>query len=352
MNKIALITPKSAGGVKHITDKLQKGLEKEGFSVKCLTLHGENLIKMVWNDVQNVRIIHNFPVVIYMGSIPHPSHLFIKGRTTVILFVHGFVMDEIISYIKDLSTSVRAKIFATYPALLWSFSKIMKSIDFYICHSITSCEANGIRERFVLLPQFILPEEVEFCSKLEKEISKQDGERIKVITYGSFAISPRLLTQYQILMFMRKVSRSVNREIELVMIDPKTKEGEERWKNLLIRRFKYLPRKDFLKLLAESDLYIERCIDEELRMASIEAALLGTPIAKLTHPKFVERQDYMDEVIWSRSVKELIDMLSDYLNNAEHWKPFYSKKLRSFVINKRSWDHVKGSLLDLIRHEY
>jgi hypothetical protein len=204
----------------------------------------------------------------------------------------------------------------------------------------------------VLLPQFILPEETEFYSKLKRDISREGDERVKVITYSSFAISPRLLTQYQILMLMKRVSRNVNKKIELVIIDPKAREKRERvLDNLIIRCLKYLPRKDFLKLLAESDLYIERCIDEELGMASIEAALLGIPIAKLTHPKFVERQDYMDEVIWSWSVKELVYMLSDYLNNAEHWKPFYSKKLRSFVINKRGWDHVKRPLINFIRRE-
>jgi hypothetical protein len=51
-------------------------------------------------------------------------------------------------------------------------------------------------------------------------------------------------------------------------------------------------------------LYIERCIDEELGNGSIDAGIVGTPVAKLTHPLFVERQDYKDGVLWASLPRE------------------------------------------------
>jgi hypothetical protein len=76
--------------------------------------------------------------------------------------------------------------------------------------------------------------------------------------------------------------------------------------------------------------------------------LLGTPIAKLTHPKYVERQDYNDEVLWASSPQKFIDMLSDYIQHLDYWKPYYTKKLRSFLITYRNWDYVKVPLLKYI----
>jgi hypothetical protein len=118
MKQIAIIIPKSTGGVEHVTKRLQDGLEREGFSIKRIILHGENIISVTWNDLKNIPMIRKFDVAIYVGSIPQPSHLFVRDNTKVVLFVHGFVMDEIINYIKSPATSLRAKIVTAYPALL------------------------------------------------------------------------------------------------------------------------------------------------------------------------------------------------------------------------------------------
>jgi hypothetical protein len=305
---------------------------------------------MPLSDVVNLKRLRGFDAVIYMGSIPWPSHIFISDDALVALFVHGFVRQELVDAIKRRGLGV--KMWATFLLSLWNISRSIDKIDFFICHSYTCCEANEIRERFVLLPQFVFPEEVELYSELKKDFeenSRTSRERFKVVTYTSFATSPRLLTQPHVLTLMREVSKRVKKEVELVMIDPRTREREERWENLVVRYVKYLRREDFLRLLAQSDLYIERCIDEELGLASIEAALLGTPIAKLTHPNFVDRQDYREEVIWSSSFKGLAEAIADYLNNIYHQKPLYSKKLRDFLISRRSWDHVKKPLIDSIR---
>jgi hypothetical protein len=345
----AIVSPRALGGVRTMISKLVKGLQREGFHVSVVPLVQANLLAKLYSDMADLKKLRGFDAVIYMGSIPWPSHILISDDTLVALFVHGFVRQELINVMK-------LRRFKAGPLLslsLWSISKSIGRIDLFICHSHTSCEANGIRERFVLLPQFVFPEEVELYSELKKSFEEDSGtscERFKVVTYASFATSPRLLTQPYVLTLMKEVSKRVKKEIELVMIDPKTREREERWENLLVRYVKYLRREDFLRLLAQSDLYIERCIDEELGLASIEAALLGTPIAKLTHPKFVNRQDYREEVIWSSSFKGLAEAIADYLNNIYHQKPLYSKKLRDFLISRRSWDHVKKPLIDSIRN--
>jgi hypothetical protein len=101
--------------------------------------------------------------------------------------------------------------------------------------------------------------------------------------------------------------------------------------------------------MLKSDLYIDTSIDEELKVSSIEAALLGVPIAKLTHPKFVDRQDYKDEFIWASTPKSFIDVLVDYTINKDHLKPYYAKKVLEFLTLRRNWNTVSRPLLDFLR---
>jgi hypothetical protein len=341
------VSPDAFGGVKTMIFKLVKGLQLEGFHVNVISLAQSNLLTKLLLDMMNLKGLSDFDAVIYMGSIPWPSHILIGDDTLIALFVHGFVRQELIHAIK--LGGLRTSLGAMFLLSLWNISSLTDKIDLFICHSYTSCEANQIRERFVLLPQFIFSEEVEFYSKFKKDFETAH-ERIKVVTYTSFAASPRLLAPSHVLTLMQDVSRRVKKGIELIAIDPMTREErEERWGNLVIRYIKYLQRENFLRLLAQSDLYIERNIDEELRLASIEAALLGTPIAKLTHVRFVDRQDYGEEVIWSSSFKGLVEAISDYMLHIDYWKPYYSKKLRDFLITRRSWDQVKEPLIRHLR---
>jgi hypothetical protein len=80
--------------------------------------------------------------------------------------------------------------------------------------------------------------------------------------------------------------------------------------------------------------------------------LLGTPIAKLTHPKYAERQDYKDEVLWASSLQKFVDTLGDYMWCLDYWKPYYAKRLRNFLITRRDWDSVKISLVKYILDIY
>jgi glycerol-3-phosphate dehydrogenase len=73
----------------------------------------------------------------------------------------------------------------------------VKAVDLYVCHSITSCEVNGIREKSVLLPQFVFPEELKLYSELRK--GAEDHDVIRIVAYTSFVTSPRLLASHHVL---------------------------------------------------------------------------------------------------------------------------------------------------------
>ncbi len=45
------------------------------------------------------------------------------------------------------------------------------------------------------------------------------------------------------------------------------------------------------------------------------AGIVGIPVAKLTHPLFVERQDYKDEVLWVSSPREFVELVLEYLRD-------------------------------------
>ena len=350
MRRVAVVAPQSLGGVKTITNKLIMGLVKEGLLVTRIDLHGESRVLRLFRDLKNIKLLRNFDTVMYMGSMPYPSHWLVQEVRTV-LFIHGYVLHEIIGILNDPYTSLRRKIKSFYLIIPWNFNRLLGGIDLYVCHSITTCEENNIRGRFVVLPQFIFPEEVGFYTRYQEleRIGDNRDTRITIAAYVSS--SPKLLTLHALLRIIMSLSKKIgNREVELIIVDSRIKGSVvERWNNLIVHRVGSMPRSDFLKLLASADLYMEGCIDEELRIASIEAGLLGTPVAKLTHPKFVTRQDYCDEVIWSSSPGGLVDALADYIANVEYWKPYYAKKLRNFLVTRRNWDSVKEPLVNFLK---
>jgi hypothetical protein len=351
MTEVAIVSPETGGGVRYLTEKIIKGLRMEDSVVAVSLLDSRNLIYATLSDLRKISELQKVDRLIYMGSIPWPSYLFARSGAKVMLFVHGFVMNELINAIKRSKNS-RAKIGNIYLMLLWKTGRIMDKVDFYICHSLTTCEMNEIYDNCVLLPQFVFSDEMKFFTKFKRSDREwQDSKKLKIVTYSSLALSPRLLKTPFIVKLMKEVSKNIeNKEVELTILDPHSVgRSEERIGNLVVRYLGFLPRNDFLQLLANSDLYIECCIDEELRLGSIEAALLGTPIAKLTRPKYVERQDYDEELIWASTFRGLVKAISDYLNDVDCWKPVYSERLREFIVNRRSWDKVKEPLVRILR---
>jgi hypothetical protein len=341
MDSIALIAPKASGGVAYIVERLWEGLKREKLPVSKIVVSGSTTLF----HLKHLPQLQNYDTIIITGSIPPPSHLFIRNVTKVALFVHGFIYHELgnaMAYGR-----FREKLGAAYFLLLFEMARKVDRIDVYICHSVTACEANRVYNDFILLPQFVFPDEVQ----KRNDDNIQRGPNPQVVTYTS-ANSPRLLKGETLLSLVRGVSKRLNRQVNLVIVNPTMREPKiERWGDLVVHRLPFLPRERFLRLVVSSDLYIEACIDEELRLGSIDAGIVGTPVAKLTHPLFVERQDYKDEVLWAASPREFVELVSEYLRNAEDKKPIFSRRFREFLLSRRSWDKVKTPLIRLLRSE-
>ena len=342
MDSIALIAPKGSGGVAYVVERLWEGLRRERLPVSKIVVSGSPTLF----HLKHLPQLQNYDTIIIAGSIPPPSHLFIRNETKVVLFIHGFIYHELgnaMAYGR-----FREKLGATYSLLLFEMARKVDRIDVYICHSVTTCEANRIYNGFILLPQFVFPEELQRRS----EANTRERFNPQVVTYTSFANSPRLLKDKTLLSLMKGVSKRLNRQVNFVIVNPAMREPKtEKWGNLVVHRTPFLPRGQFLKLIAMSDLYIERSIDEELGLGSIDAGIVGTPVAKLTHPLFVERQDYEDDVLWAASPREFVELVSEYLRDAEDKKPIFSRRFREFLLSRRSWDKVKTPLIRLIRLE-
>jgi hypothetical protein len=337
MGSIALIAPRGSGGVAYVVERLWEGLRRERLPVSKIVISGSPTLSHLRH------LPHLYDTIIITGSIPPPSHLFIGNETKVILFVHGFIYHESGNAIAH--GRFRKKLGAAYSLILFEMARKADRIDAYICHSVTACEANKIYEGFLLLPQFVFPEEVQ----KRNDDNIQRGPNPQVVTYTSFANSPRLLKEETLLSLMREVSKRLNRRVNLVIVNPAEREPKmEKWGNLVVYRLPFLPRGRFLRLITSSDLYIERCIDEELGLGSIDAGIVGTPVAKLTHPLFVERQDYKDEVLWASSPREFVELVSEYLRFAGDKKPTFSRRFREFLLGGRSWDKVKTPLIKLL----
>jgi glycosyltransferase involved in cell wall biosynthesis len=338
---ICIIAPPTLGGVTTITQKLVAGLKKENIQVDLIL--GKNISRYsllkYWTDSFKARGL-DCDATIFLGSVAPPSIYFLQQPR--IVFIHGFLVHEILSTFRS-NTPLRTKIGGFLNLSQFILQKF--SADLFICHSATTCEFNNV-SRYVLLPQYILPEEI-----AEREPRQKELRQITVVAYASFVQSPRLLEPEYFLPIFKRAAVSAGRETEVVVVDPRRFSVEVREFGPL--RVKFLPRqpKDkFLGLLGGADLFFEECVDEELRYSSIEAGLLGTPIAKLTHPRFWKRQDYgEDEIVLARSVKELTEKLAEYLRNIEHHREHYSKAVRNFVITKRHWDYVKQPLLNALR---
>jgi glycosyltransferase involved in cell wall biosynthesis len=350
--RVAIMLPgKPIGGVGTIIKKLTVGVRLEGFDVELLVL-SEKLLKTLASDISNINRLKMFDAVIYGGSLPLPSSLLIREYARTILFIHGYVRHERTFAIKH--GGLNKKLSALARSILWQTSLTSHRIDKFMCICKTACEMSGIRENYILLPEFILPGEERCYERLSKESRKNSHENedaVKILTYTSFARSPRLLSGQYVEHLMKMISRQVNKKVEVIIINPQLKtEALKPIGSITIRYIKPLPRVEFLRLLANSDLFIELNIDEELRDSTVEAALLGIPVAKLTHPLFKERCDYKeDDLIQAYSFKELANKISEYIQNIEFYYNTCSKALRDFILKFRTWNNVKRQLVEYLK---
>ena len=294
------------------------------------------------DDILNARRLVDYDVVLYLGSIPWPSHVLARlSGVPVALFLHGLVYHELFHEML-YGAKLKGRAGAAVLTVMLEAAKSFNTIDLYVCHSLTACEANGVSDSFVLLPQWVFRDEVRTS---EQRVPRRNG-LVRVVTYSSYASSPRLLSASQLLALARLVERKANRRFEVVVVDPRGHTPSFG----PVKTVRPMRREEFLQLLASADLFIERCVDEELGMTSLEAMAVGTPVAKLTRPRYWDRQDYGEEdLVLAHSLGELAEKIAEYINYVEHYGRHYSKRCREFVLAKRTWDVVKLPLLTALR---
>jgi len=338
---IVLVAPNAAlGGVATTYKRLAWGFLRDGINFKIYKLSG-NVIATFMRDLSSLRYLKKYDDVIYVGSIPWFSSFYLTKFLNIntFLFVHGFIYHEFTSTI--LEGSLRARLGATLLLSLYDLARVSESIRYYICRTTTTCDMARIpHSKRILLPQFLLEEEVETYTSIRRRYGKRSNV-VRIISYTSYAKSPRLLTSSDIISLAKILKKYTKREFEFILIDPR---GEPAVSGF-VKVVRPLPRHEFLRLLASSDIYLERCIDEEIGNSALEALAMGVSVAKLTHQLFVDRVDYDGVVIHATSVKELAEQLASVIDKRETLDE-YGQKSIDYVRRKRTWNNVKSSLYE------
>jgi len=317
------------------------GFKKDGISVGIFRpqkKHFKSL--MLLQELRNTPFLKNFDAVMYIGSIPWPSSILLSASDTKrFLFVHGYVYHELMPTIKEGNTLVRVD--ALRSLLLYEAARILKAIDYFVCHSVTTCDMARIpSSRRIIVPQFFLEEDLDFYESLryKYENLKKQSNTIRIVTYGSHAHSPRLLTSKHMMALGKILKHNIKRNIEFIIIDP----FSEPYEDGIIRVIKPLPRERYLQLVASSNIYVERCIDEELGYGALEAMAMGTPVAKVTHPLYKRNIDYERALMNASSINELAKFISQIIESGDLER--YSQNGMKYVREKLAWNSVKFNL--------
>jgi len=346
--KIAIITPCiKCGGLGSATQRLFTALRNENYQVFLIDL-SRKTVKVMYsylNDLKySIRVINAVDTMIYLGSIPYLSHIFAKlSSKKVILFINGYIHYEQKEALKDALRflDVRRSIVIALNWMLFLLGSFL--VDFFIfpCYG-TRENSKANLKKSVVIPLWLTQDDLKVLETIRKN-SNKPKDTVRIISYSSYVRSPKLLTTTDLLKLAQILRTRVNRKIEFIIIDPKA--PFQRIGNIQI--VKALPKQEFLKLLASSHLYIDTIIDDELRYSTLEAMALGVPVAKLVHTKYWNELDFKYELFTS-SVKEFINVISNYVNNVEKLYPQYSDAVRHYVLNKRLWIHIKPLLLEVI----
>lgn len=343
---IALIVPSGiVGGVSTVFHNLHRGLVNEGVSVDVIRLRTGRfpLLSTTFDDFLETKFLRGHDLALYIGSIPWPSHMMARFLgVPIALFLHGYIYPELFHVIL-YGARLRDKIGAAITATMFNVAVSLNTIDLYICPSLAVCEANKISDRFVLLPQWIFPDELKL---LETALDFKKSNVIRIVSYISYADSPRILNMKHLVVLAQVLKRMVKREFELIIVNPKGFISSFD----TVKIVGSMPRQKFLSLLASADLYIERGIDEDLGQVVLEAMAMGTPVAKLTHQKYWHRQDFRENLILASSFRDLAEKISEYIDNIDHYYYHYSERGREFVLSKRTWDAVKMPFLRALKH--
>ena len=355
---IAIVSPLGiSGGVKTTVAKLAEALGMEGMDVRQIVFPSIlppnrisdtcKIASSLFKEMSLCQTLKNFDTVIYMGSIAYLSHfLYFVPKKALVL--HGFVQQEWTHWIQK-NEQVIGRAFIKARLRYWqSFNSNPKlnELDFLVCRSETNAEANGIRGEHVILPNYVLPKEVEMRrAAFETNQNRKSNDEITLLCYLSTVESPRLLTREQIRQLYFLLTKVTQKRIRFVLIDPLDRNNNDLGSNSF-QVLPYVSSIEWTRLVMDSDMYLEACTDEELRNGAIEAGLMGVPIAKVTYSRYFERQDYHEnEVLIGNSIFDLATKITEYCNQMDYLRPRYSKRVRDFMTQNRVWNQDKGPLL-------
>ena len=347
MKRVAIVSTEGGGGVKTTIRKLHEGLTLVGHHTdlfivgsNTFSLNGLATLKI---DVKLFGKLENYDTVLYMNSVPLPDSFLLAGPRRG-LFVHGYVNSELMYDIKDgfALTKLRAAFLLSYRRIATRFPE---PPDYCIYRCESAREADNVKCASILLPEFVLPREVlSFLGNPSPPLIREK-RKPRIVAYLQPVDSPRTLQLQHIIKLATILQSEVRGGVEFTIINFKSFGNVNRD----IKLVKFMPRNAFLEFLRSSDLYLERLADEELGNISIDAGLLGVPVAKLTLSRYLSKCDYRrDEVLQGSSLTELSSVLANYFNNKSMTAEALVSNYRSFLLSKRSWKAASRNLVGKI----
>jgi glycosyltransferase involved in cell wall biosynthesis len=236
--------------------------------------------------------------------------------------------------------------------ITFDVSKGLSYINHYLCTCASTCRSSSVPvEKSTLLPLWLSEGELAELKKYEEESLEKSSPSDKplLLAYTSNVLSPKLLSGKDILHILLLVSRRVKKDFKAILIDPFSTPTTT--KNIQVVNF--LAREKFLRLLSQSSLLLDPLIDEELRNTTLEAMALGVPVVKLLSSRYVNYADYSDrDLLLAHTIKELVDLIIEYLNNMKSYYDYYHKAEKKFIIEKRVWNSVKEPLLKYLYSQH
>lgn len=346
---------KDGGGPVRTVNKIRKGLEMEGFNVHLFNPYNPSLnthnfvppiIRTTLLDIFSIKDLLSsidYDVVLYASGIPHISLLALHSAgIPTAYYVQGYFYHEMLGWLTK--GGFRTKVGACRNILFYDIQNILKQVDLYVL----TCESSGVFSRikgnYVVLPLWVFYDEFAAFAEIRKACSK-DFKKPLIVAYTSRVYSPKIIPINSIIGLLNAVKRSA-RDFSAVIIDPL---GVPR-KTGNVTIVNSISHESFIKLLLKASLFIDTVIDEELRHSTLEAMMLGVPVAKIVHPIYKPKLDYGEEdLLLSYNVQDLVSKISEYLNRIKYYYDIYSKNCENFVIKKREWNIVKKPFIAALK---
>ncbi|MEM2094469.1 MAG: hypothetical protein QXI32_04145 [Candidatus Bathyarchaeia archaeon] len=217
----------------------------------------------------------------------------------------------------------------------------------YIFEELSEGDSN-----LIVLPQFIFEEDVGTYKEFRRLCTAQKicSDPLKkefiLTTYTSANPVPRLMPSEFIVRIVEKLNKVSYARVKLLVygnVFRKINSDCVVYKGVV-------PRAEFLAGVASSDLYIERNLDEELGFSTLEAGLLGVPIAKVTLPSRTGYFDVPEDAIINvSSIRGLFREISRFIVSCEKCRSEYASNFLDYLLQNRMWSNVKYELLNSFR---